>query len=301
MKTRLAFGPLFLLTTILIVLFSPPAGAQTEDETADETEVESDDQIEEVEGATDYRVPPLLGPGRYSDTIVTGEAVWYAVLYTDDTPYRFEVTLADIDLSSEPDLRLETRFITPTLADAQRGSDLLEGEGLAITSGVDDSRETFRWFIEVSLVTDGRLGVEHELLLDIDGVLDAGFEACPEVASCNLDDVLPQRQERLENAENLLAAVQSGGAEAVEGEISDLEGEIETAQQEIEGAGQRLEDAEEAEQAALDRIGELCSPEPDCDVPPDPGSLPPLWTLAAAGVLLLAGLGFLFTRWRLAR
>lgn len=45
--------------------------------------VEAQDRVA-VEGTADFRNPPTLGPGSYSDRMVSGESIWYGVLYTND-------------------------------------------------------------------------------------------------------------------------------------------------------------------------------------------------------------------------
>lgn len=267
------FGRLTIVATLLLVIHGGSAFAQ------DPTP---------VEGTADFRNPPVLMPGSYSDTIVTGEALWYAVVYTDDTPYRFEVTLPDVDLESNEELSLETRFITPTLGAVESGSTLLEGRA-SITGG---GTQTFIWYIEVRLSTTERLGVSYALILDIEGVESTRFEPCSELPDCTLDQELAELQAELAEVQADLDALGDQDSEAVlAAEIADLQAEIIQLENEISAAELREAEAAEAQTEAEDEIAAICSPDIECDVAPDPGSSTPVWAVVIAALVLAGGLG----------
>ena len=245
----------------------------------------------EVDGSADFRNPPTLAPGQYRDTIVTGEAVWYALIYTDNTPYRFEVTLPEVDLEAQEELTLETRFITPTLGDVDSGSTLVEGAGASITGG---GTQTFKWYLEIALSTTGRLGVEYDLLLDIQGVQRGSLLLCSEVPECTLDLELAALDEELAALQADLAELQGvDSTEVLEADIAALEAEIAATEEAIEDANQRAQAARASEQEAADEIAEICSPDADCDVPPEPSSSMPIWALVLAILVLVGGVGML--------
>jgi hypothetical protein len=229
---------------------------------------------EETEGTSDFRDPPMLVPGSYSDTIVSGESVWYAVLYTNDVEFRIEVDLVDVDLDAQDELTLTANFISPTLGGSGSGR-LLEGSTGYSAGG------TNVWYIEVDLATSGRLGVEHQLSLDIDGFSSDRLERC-ELPDCTAaDDLAAIETEIAQIEENLAALDDTDAQEVVEEEIADLE--------------QRQADARQEESLANDEIAAHCAPEPDCDTLPEPGSSTPLWALLVSGAILLSGAGVLAT------
>lgn len=249
----------------------------------------------DVEGSADFRNPPSLVPGVYRDTIVTGEAVWYAMLYTDDTPYRFEVRLPEVDLDAQDELSVETRFVTPTLSAVDTGSTLLEGAGASIVGG---GQQTFVWYLVVALNTTGRLGVEYEMILDVQGPDTARLEPCNELADCTYDEELAALDAELAQIRDDIAALDGDDTEAVFlDEIGALEAEIaavraESARQESSAAAanQRAEAAEREITEARADIGRVCAPEVDCVEPPAPGSSTPMWSILVASLAVVAGI-----------
>ncbi|MBT6445395.1 MAG: hypothetical protein HOK58_10470, partial [Acidimicrobiaceae bacterium] len=66
-----------------------------------------------VVGSADFRNAPQLPPGQYVDRIVTGDTAWYSIIYTNNTPYNFDVAFQD----SPPDrgVDLSVSLVAPTL------------------------------------------------------------------------------------------------------------------------------------------------------------------------------------------
>ncbi|MDH3682152.1 MAG: hypothetical protein OEV40_19640 [Acidimicrobiia bacterium] len=223
-----------------------------------------------VDGTADFRNPPRLAPGSYSDTIVTGETVWYAVLYTNDVPYRFAADLTDIDLDAQSDLTLSVSFVGPTLSVLDSG---LELQG----SARYDGGGTNVWYLAVSLDTEGRLGVEHQLVLDVEGVLSAGLEPCE--ADCALREQLAAVDADIVEVQERIDGLGEDPTAVLEAELTELETRRNTAEDSLDRA-----DA---------RIRELCAPEPDCEELTEPPSTTPLWATALGGLLLAAGVASL--------
>lgn len=246
--------------------------------------------VTEVDGTPDFRSPPFLGNGTFSDTIVAGEAVWYAVIYTEDEEYRIEVSVTGVDLATNDELELETSFISPTLGAVQTGSDFIAGT--AFLTG--DGPETQAWFVKIALNTTGRLGVEHEVVFTIDGVEDGGIDSCLDDPACTLDEDLEALDTELatirENIE-VFEAIDPEDAEAIQREADRLEAETATAQSAITAAEQRTQSAESETASALQQIAVICAPEADCDEPPSLGSS--IVPLLIGGLVLLAGLALL--------
>ena len=247
-----------------------------------------------VDGTADFRAPPFIGNGTFTDTIVAGEAVWYAVIYTNDNPYRIEVSVPSADLDNNPDLELETQFISPTLGAVQTGSDVLAGRG-SITGGGPD---TNAWFIQIALNTTGRLGVEHEVIFEVEGVEESGIEDCAAAADCTLDDDLASLDEELEDIQESLIAIENAGDDesAIVAETARLEAEVAAGEAAIANADARTEVASDQIDDALEDIAAVCAPERDCDEAPDPGSSTPLVGLIVGGVILVGGLTLLGIR-----
>ena len=76
LRRHLAMSVMALLVIVVSAVgsFSPGAQAQTG-----------------VTGTADFRNAPRLSPGSYVDRIVTGDSAWYSIIYTNSTPYKFEV------------------------------------------------------------------------------------------------------------------------------------------------------------------------------------------------------------------
>ena len=235
-------------------------------------------EASEVDGTADFRNPPLLSDGRYLDTIVSGEAVWYSVIYTNDDPYRIEVDLVEVDLDADDELELEARLIGPTLGAIDSGRVL---EGSASYSG----GRTNLWYIEVVLSTTGRLGVEHTLSIDIAGMQSGRLERCEDLPDCDLDVALAALDDEVAS---VVAAID---------ELPDLESE-EVVRDQISELERRVTAAAADLEAAEARIAEICAPAVDCDSPPAPGAATPLWAMVIGALVLAAGAGLLVSSFR---
>ena len=256
----------------------------------------------ETEGTTDYRNPPILDNGVYRDTVVTGEAVWYAVVYTNDVPFRFEVTLPGVDPDVADELTVDVSFVGPTLGSVDRGELLL---GSASTNAGD----TNVWYLVVSLATTGQLGLAYEVELSIEGVQPSRFETCDEIPGCDLDDQLAELDAELADLEAELDAIENppeaneaetgaaadvvDGAAEIDGEIAELEAEAVSLNDAIEATETRSATASTEAAAAESEVVELCGEGADCVAltPDDPTT--PVWAWALGVLVLLAGLALL--------
>ena len=248
-----------LLTVVLVLLAGGPASSQ------------SDDPGSSSLGSPDHRTAPVLSPGTYSDTIKTGQVNWYAVLYTNNTPYAFSADLPGIDLDASDELTLEIAFVGPTLGSIDRGRSI---DGGASYGGGG----TNRWYLAVKLDTTGRLGEVHELELDVEGVVASGLEDCDTDPACTLDLDLAEIETEITD---LQAA------------IDELPNEDPTAvlRDEIDGLERRQNEAETALNEATGEIATICAPAATCDQVTDPGSETPAWAWGAGALVFLAGLG----------
>ena len=259
-QRRLAVALVAIVAAIATTLgsFVPVAQAQTQ-----------------VVGTADFRNAPQLPPGQYLDRIVTGDSAWYAIIYTNDTPYEFSVDFQGAAPTRGVDLSVS--FVAPTLTTVDGPSSLVAGSGVAYPAG-----HTNVWFLKVSLATSDQVGVEYPVVISVDGVQSVGIEDCADVADCTLDDEyaainveLAQARAELEEAraQETLASVQA--------EIENLQGFADTSATLGPAARARLVQAEA-------RMAELCAPDPICEEFPDPGTKTPIvgWAIG------LAALGF---------
>ncbi len=251
-----------ILVGVLSLLFTSPAAAQ-----------------DDVTGSADYRNPPQLTDGLYRDTIVTGEAVWYAVLYRNNDDLDVTVDLADVDLESQDELTLSAQLIGPTLSGA--GSRGLNVGGQWSYNG----GEINLWYVEVSLETTGRLGVEHDLVIGVSGTLDLDLGICDPSDGCTLIDDIAAVDAEIVTAQAQIDDLGSREtSEIVAGEIAAAE---------AQAASVRQEDG--SNEAA---IAELCDPDATCTEVPITSSTPT--GLLVLGVLAIAG-GLGFLGWRFSR
>lgn len=251
------------LLVALMVSFVPPADAQAP-----------------VTGTADFRNAPLVTPGSYTDRIVTGDSAWYAVVYTNDTPYEFSV---DFQGSGAEGLDLTASFVAPTLA-------TVDGPAVALAgSGSYPVGSTNVWFVKVTLETSGQVGVEYPIVLTVAGIESVGTEDCSTDASCTLDDELAATTTELEELRSSAEVVRAAETtDRVEAEIENLIGFRDSANALLPGAQSRLNRAEAS-------MADLCNPDPFCDPIPNPGSSTPLlgWVV---GLAALAGGGYLFSK-----
>ncbi len=243
--------------TALVVLFGGPSA------------MAQDERIE-TEGSADFRNPPILVSGSYSDTIVTGETVWYSVVYTNNTPYRIEVSLADVDLESQDELTLTADFIGPTLGTLGSGT-VIEGPGASYDGGT-----TNVWYVSVDLATTGQLGSEHRLNLDLEGFSSSRLEYCDDLPDCVAADELQAIQNEIARLEDELAALDTTDSQdVIEDEIAALRAREAAAAAEL--------------QTAESEIAELCQPDTTCDAIPEPSSSTPVWATALGVIALIGG------------
>lgn len=221
-----------------------------------------------VTGAADFRNPPMLTPGTFTDTIVTGETVWYAVIYRNDTPYRVEASLVGTDVASSSELDLELTLVSPTLNPIDIDSTVLDGPGESARGAHTDV-----WFVTVELATTGQVDVPHRLLLDVSGVESTTLSDCSGLAGCTFNDELAVLDAELAELKPALAdALDQSTTETAEVEIASLKSFREAAAVQESDATARLAAAEA-------QLAELCAPEATCETIPSPGSKTPAWAM----------------------
>lgn len=226
-----------------------------------------------VTGAADFRSAPQLPPGTYTDRIVTGDSAWYAITYTNNTPYRFEVDFVGEGPGQGVDLTVA--LVAPTLTVVDGPSRIVEGSGAEYPLG-----HTNTWFLRVSLATTSQVGIEFPVSISVEGVAPEGTEPCAEVPGCTLDEEYAAVNVAIAEVE---AEIEARGAResraAVEAEIENAKSFAETSAQLRPGIDSRLAAAEA-------RMAELCAPDPLCDEFPDQGSRTPLlgWVIGLAAL-----------------
>ena len=237
-----------------------PAGAQ--------------DAAESLDGAADFRTAPLVGPGTYRDTIVTGEIAWYSVLYTNDEDLHLGARLADVDADADDELELIRAFVGPNLEHLEvRPEDVGPGYSARWRGGETDTNQ---WFVVFELKTTGQVGVPHELEFTLSGFASRSQDECR--AECTLDEELVELEDEIAALE---AEVERCGDEC-----ADL-----ATQDELVAERDDLQAAVDAEQA---EIVDLCGGE-ECDALPAT-STTPWWLVAILGAgALAAGGGFVRT------
>lgn len=228
-----------------------------------------------VVGSADFRNAPQLLPGEYVDRIVTGDTAWYSVIYTNNTPYEFEVSFRGVDPGR--DATLSVSFVAPTLTTVNGPSRLVTGSGVEYPAG-----HTNVWFLKVSLSTTGQAGLEYPILIRATGIQSVGTEPCADTPGCSLDDEYASNNVALADATAALETLRAQETlERVESELENLRGFAESDETVGPAALARLGRAEAT-------LAGLCAPDPTCDEFPDPGSKTPLvgWIfgLAALGL-----------------
>ena len=260
LRRHVAMSVFALLVLVLSAVgsFSPEAQAQTG-----------------VTGTADFRNAPQLSPGSYVDRIVTGDSAWYSIIYTNSTPYEFEVDFQGVDPG--PGFDLNVSFVAPTLMIVDGPAGLVDGNGVEYPAG-----HTNVWFLKVSLETSDQVGVNYPIVIRVDGVQTVSIEACGDIDGCVLDHEYAAILVALAEANADLEAARSQETlAAVEAEIENLRGFSESASTLAPAAQARLARAEAV-------MAELCAPVSICDEFPDPGSKTPLF----GWVFGLAALGF---------
>ncbi|MGY9082282.1 MAG: hypothetical protein ACKVK3_06735 [Acidimicrobiales bacterium] len=214
-------------------------------------------------GTADFRNAPQLTPGSYLDRIVTGDSAWYSVIYTNGTPYEFEVDFQGANPGTGFDLTLS--FVAPTLTTVDGPAAVVIGNGVDYPAG-----HTNVWFLKVSLETSNQNGVEYPIIVSVDGVQSASLEACSDIDDCVLDDDYAAINVALAEATAGLEIARSQEkAAAVEAEIENLRGFAESAGTLAPAAQSRLVQAEAI-------MAQMCAPLTLCDEFPDPGSKTPV-------------------------
>jgi len=256
MSVRSLLGALavFLAATLSILLMmTPVADAQAQ-----------------VTGAADFRNAPQLPPGQYGDTIVSGDSAWYSIVYTNGTPYAFEV---EIRGDAPRELDLTVSFIAPTLDTVDGPAAVLQGSGASYPDG-----HTNVWFLKVSLDTNGQTGIAYPFTIQVDGVQFFGTEPCAETPECTLDAQYREISTELAQARSQLDdSLQT--TEAVQSEIDNSLGILSSAEKLKPQLVSRL-----ARSKTI--MAKLCAPEPICQTFPDPGNKTPLigWIAGLAAI-----------------
>lgn len=186
--------PLFAALLVTLLLGTAPAAAQ---------------EVEPVEGAADFRTAPLVGDGRYRDMILTGESLWFTVLYRNEEEIDFAASLVGA-VEGGDDLQLTTTLVSPTLETAdqypdRRYKDFRYGDA-----------DVHPWHVRVDLTTDGRLGVPHEYELQLSGFEDPGLAdqaaaartLCTQDPDCNLDERLAALQPEVDGIANEVSSLE---------------------------------------------------------------------------------------------
>ena len=228
-----------------------------------------------VTGTADFRNAPQLIPGQYQDLLVSGDSAWYSVLYTNDDPYRFEVS---IDGVAPPDVQLNVSFVAPTLDAIDGPAAVVDGGGVTYPLG-----HTNLWFLRVSLDTTGQVGLEFPIRLSVEGVQDLSVEPCSEIPGCTFDEELADVNVAIAEAQAELDLIDPlDTAEAVEREMVGL-------QQSANSAASITRPMAEARLAQAEaRIAAACAPNATCDeFPQRPGKTPLLGLIVG-----LIALGF---------
>lgn len=189
-----------------------------------------------VSGAADFRTAPAVGDGTYTDTIVTGESLWFAVRYENDTEVSFVATLTE--RSQDDSVTLTTDIVGPTLTSF---------DDLTTFTGRYDAGGVNTWFIRVNLMSSGVLGVEHDYELTLsgfeppsEGAPSQGSEPRAEISRARaelselrreereLADQLAELREQIERRGPSQAQVQQQ-VEQLEAELVSLDEQIATA------------------------------------------------------------------------
>ena len=228
-----------------------------------------------VTGTADFRNAPQLPPGTYFDRIVTGDSAWYAIVYTNGTPYEFEVDFQGADPGRGFDLNVS--FVAPTLTTVDGPGDVVAGRGVNYPAG-----HTNVWFLKVSLDSADQVGIEYPISIQVAGVQAESVENCSDIPGCVLDDEYAAVNVALAEATAELERARSQETlAAVRAEIENLRGFAESADTLAPAAQARLARAEAV-------MAELCAPEVMCDEFPPPGTKTPI----IGWIVGLGALGF---------
>jgi len=247
---------LFLALTTVFAAFVPVAEAQTP-----------------VVGTADFRNAPQLVDGTYRDRVVTGDSAWYSVVYTNETPYEFNVEIAG---NAPVGVELTASFVAPTLTTVDGPAASVSGPGVGYPVG-----HTNLWFLKLSLDAPGQDGVEYPVTISVSGVQSLGFDECADVDGCTLQAEHDALRADLTQAQDDLAAVGSLETQAaVQSEIENLRGFAETSAALLPGVEGRLGQNEAT-------MARLCAPEPMCETFPNPGTKTPMigWLVGFAALI----------------
>lgn len=138
-----------------------------------------------VEGARDFRTAPQIEDGDFTDTIVVGETLWYAVVLANDDASMFEVRTA-VEPPTADDVELELELVAPNLDRLERTSGDLVARGFYF--GERDDQQAWTWYLAYTLSSSGTEGppttAEHALRFRISGTAAVDLSACADAASC---------------------------------------------------------------------------------------------------------------------
>ena len=159
----------------------------------------ADGPVATVEGARDFRTAPQIGDGDFTDTIVVGETLWYAVLLANDDASAFEVRTV-VEPPAGDDVELELRFVGPSLDVLERTSgDLVARE---FYFGDRNDQEAWTWFIAYALSSSEAEGPpatgEHTIRFRVSGTASTDVSPCADAPSCPAYGEVAELEELLE-------------------------------------------------------------------------------------------------------
>lgn len=180
----------------------------------------------DAEGAADFRTAPRLAPGRYTDTVVAGESVWYAVLYTNEVPYRLNAALRG---AAPEGSEFSIEFLSPTLEVLDSAADTLTGSATYSAGG------TNTWYVRVNLASPTEVGETYEFDIELDGVNEGRLEPCEQLPDCEAADQMQAKTAEVDEANAELSELtEDGSGEAVKTEIDALKKRVPELQAELE-------------------------------------------------------------------
>lgn len=234
-----------------------------------------------IEGAADFRTAPIIGPGTYVETLVTGEHVWYSSLYTERETVSFEAALVGVDDPADVDVVITSSFVPPVL-DPCVTDDASAWQASCFTfGGAGGGGHGELWYLTVGLETDGRQGRVFNLQFTIEGINDPGGDPCG--VDCPLDEELAELDAEYERLQAEVDGTATDEGEAVADPADDGDAQALAEQR------ARLEQDMESLSA---EIAVLCGPRvDDCDEPAPQGAEIPITALGVSALVAVAALG----------
>ena len=181
-----------------------------------------------IEGAADFRTAPRVTDGDYVDSVVAGDAVWYAVLYTNNVPYEFSASLTD---QAPEGTAFTIEFIGPSLEPIGE-PDPAKVSG---TAYYGSGEETYIWYLKVTLASTGEVGTAYGLTLNVKGATGGRTAPCADLPDCTADDAAEAAKAALDEANAELADIKAnGGEDAVRQQIDDGRKQVDQLDKELE-------------------------------------------------------------------